>query len=175
MKIMLFRVDNRAFEEGEWIEPSRDYQEWFDCEEKHVLETFLENTRENCTIPRRNALFLFMELKDALLFARRSGQYIYQVQQENVYGRFDMNRLDSILEIIRIGTDKNVIEAMCRQYWHFRKTFAPCIECLTNRAKVVRIICERPEIELFSEEWLQDNSYSVEKSQTYRNLLNRIY
>ena len=169
----LFRVDNRKFAVGDVINPECNYQDAFIEQEKKDLEKILDETK---AIPfsRKNALFLFQELKDALIYSLRTGNYLYAVSCSDGF-RYDMNMLDSILDAINIGIENYQVEAMCHSYWKHKKTHSPCYEVMTQQAQVKAVICETAVFDQFKKEYIACNNFSVEKTSVYRDLFKKLY
>lgn len=169
----LFRVDNREFTVGDIINPECNYQEAFTKQEKKDLESYLDTTK---VIPfsRKDALFLFMELKDALIYSIRKGNYLYVVSCSEGC-RCDMNMLDSILDAINIGIEDCQVEAMCHSYWKHKKTHSPCYEVMTQQARVEAVICGKAVFDLFKSEYIAHDNFLVEKTSVYRDLFKKLY
>ena len=192
MEIFLFRVesgDNPELNQGTVIKPTGQYREYLNnipkgdiIEYKKEMEDTLAKVQGQY---RRNFLFLFFELKDALIFSSKiyhGNAIIYAVSchNHNIVYRGDMNTLDSLTLAMKLGmneTDPDMFDSLCRHYWKRGNTFSPCYEILVNEAKINNIVCDKSECKLFHSEYFAQNSIaflSVERTSIYIQKLNQI-
>lgn len=140
----MYRVDRRQYNIGEIIEPPENsYQnvDGFNID-KEKLELILEEEKPNTiTISRKNGLFIFPELSDAIRFSCvMTDSKIYKVEatpETSFFHRGDMN-LTEVMS--KVNGNDEVLRALAQSYWKSEKTFKPCWEVLLNKVQVSKII-----------------------------------
>lgn len=142
--LSLFRVDKRKFEVGNIIRPNGEYYTHLDAVRRKVEDSL---SRTNSNIERNNILFLFDDIKNALIFWRKIGESanIYEVKLtgEQVLHKADMNYLDVLSLIERELKDDKKLDCFSEKYWGNESgLFSPCYELLVREAKVKKIIVE---------------------------------
>jgi hypothetical protein len=157
--------------------PPSDIKEY-----KTIIEDSLERKGG---VDRRNLLFLFDELKDALIFSCKIYKgnaviYTATVQPDMVLTRGDMNSLDILSYAINCGIyeqNPDVFDLLCLNYCKNGKTFSPCYEYLTKEATILNLICDHNDCKKFYSEYTDSNLMSflsVERSEVYLNTLNKL-
>jgi hypothetical protein len=140
----MYRVDRRQYNIGEIIEPPENsYQnnDSFNID-KEKLELILEEEKPNTiTISRKNGLFIFPELSDAIRFSCiMTDSNIYKVEgtpDTSFFHKGDMN----LTEVMRkINGNEKALRALAQSYWKSEKTFKPCWEVLIDKVQVSKII-----------------------------------
>lgn len=189
--MILFRVEsgNVAYAPQQQIVPSERYREYLNNlpteDHKAVIENTLERISERSD--RKVGLFLFSELKDALIFSSNmyeGSAVIYSVQIDHpneIMHKGDMN----IIDMLKVATEldlhninNGLFERFCHKYWRFGKTFSPCYEFIARRATVQRLICSRDECTEFHQEYKNrdaESFYSAERCLIYRQKIHGIY
>lgn len=130
---------------------------------------------------RRCCLFLFGELKDALIFSSKMFDgnaciYTTNVDVNDVVYKGDMNVLDTLKEAIKLDIHKNypdTFAGFCSHYWKNGYTFSPCYEYIVRQAEIKELICDRDTCRKFHNEYAAD--HSVERSSIYRQKLHEVY
>lgn len=182
--MVLFRVeksDKEILPEGSEIICSGDYENFLNSGEKKAanrlaVENALNESRANPGVNRRETLYLFHELKDALIFASKmfSGNahiYTVSVPPGSCVGRFDMNVVDFVnhaierYEWLRSPETKECIEDLGDFYWKMSSTFTPCYEYLVRNAHVIEMVCDVAECRQFHEEYSNPNAPAFRSSE----------
>lgn len=192
--MILFRVESGEIEEYTpytQIMPTGKYREYLDTiptddnrYSKVVIETTLAKVQG--TDIRLTGLFLFGELKDALIFSSKmyhGNSIIYMVKPSgDVLYKGDMNTLDALTTAINLGlheiSNRDLFEGFCRKYWKHGKTYSPCYEYIVTQATVQRVICTKEECNMFHHEYSDNTAtsfLSVERSSVYRQKINEVY
>lgn len=168
--MQLYRVDKREFNSEDIITPDTDYWQNYESDKK-AFEELLNKYRPSGIPERKDCLFLFVELKDALRFYDRYGGHIYTVQVEGrIFHKGDMNKLDNIWDIWRFTEDENILSATVCEYWKpGTHTFSPAYEILTDKATVIREIAEKSQHDEFRKEFEKYNS--IELTSLYKTLI----
>lgn len=174
---------------GQQILPTGEYRKYLDNinpvndhEFKSIIEDSLKRVQG---YDRRDSLFLFHELKDALIFSSKIFKgyaVIYKVTVEHCHisYRGDMNTLDVLSYAINCGiheSDSEIFDNLCRRYWKCGKTFSPCYEYLVKRAIVLNLLCDTKDCKQFHSEYINNQSetfLSVERTSIYVVKLNEL-
>ncbi len=146
---------------------------------KVTIENNLEKVRDLNI--RSIGLFLFGELKDALIFSSKiyhgnARIYTVAIEEQSIMHIGDMNVLDAITTALQLGLHKNdrdSFDGFCSHYWKKGKTFSPCYEYIVKQAVVQELICTTEECAEFDREYME--STFVEHSNIYRQKLLQIY
>lgn len=186
--MILFRVESRdvAYTPHQQITPSKRYCEYLNNllpeDHKAIIENTLEKVGERPN--RKTGLFLFSELKDALIFSSniyKGDSVIYIVKPNKIIHKGDMNVIDMLkvateLELHHINND--LFKRFCHKYWENNKTFSPCYEFIAESAIVQQQICSIDECVKFHQEYknCQTESFlSVERCQIYQQKIQEAY
>jgi hypothetical protein len=169
----MYRVDRRIFEIDQIITaPDVSYQdqEAFN----NTIENILSDQKPiSININRRNALFIFIELSDAIRFScLMTDSKIYKVtssEDTEIYYRGDMNWTETMQKTI---DNEEVLRLIARLYWTDGcKTFKPCWEVLVNKMKVNSILLDSQQRNQICLDF-RNNASNVESLQFYKqNLL----
>lgn len=196
--MFLYRVeksDKRIISDGSSISSSGDYNSFLNSGNAKAINRLAvedalhqSHANPNPGISRREALYLFHELKDALIYSSKmffGSAHIYtvDVSPNSMIGRYDMNVVDFINHAIghydwsKSSETKECVADLCDFYWKMSSTFSPCYEYLVTNAQVVRMICNPSECLLFHREYT-DNSLpsfrSCERCSIYIQKLNEL-
>lgn len=187
--MVLFRVEGGNVKEyvlHEIIIPTGKYSEYLDgiSEQdpqygKVIIEQALKKVQDSSC--RTTALFLFSELKDALIFSSKiyhgnARIYTVTIEEQSIIHKGDMNVLDAITTAIQLElheNDQDSFDGFCSHYWKNGKTFSPCYEYIVKQAVVQELICTTEECAEFNREYME--STFVEHSNIYRQKLLQIY
>lgn len=191
MKKLLFRVESCVkpeLKQGNIIITTGEYLAYLQQLNEldfHYYKNKIEDTLAKVQgVDRRNYLFLFDELKDALIFSSKVYQgnaRIYTV--ENVKGiqyKGDMNTLDCLSLAIKLAIDEehsDIFDSLCTNYWKNGKTFSPCYEYLVESATIKNIVCTPDDCSKFHLEYSTKENYaflSVERTSIYLKILNHL-
>lgn len=130
-----YRVDKRDFKENDSIEATGEYFSALD-NKRTIVEDLLENYRPKRYISRKEALFLFKGIIDAVKFcSKMHGSHVYLVQPEytNRMHRADMN----IVELIHKLKNPDEKITWAQNYWNGECVIGnPCYEYLVHSAQV---------------------------------------
>ena len=144
--LSLFRVDKRKIKEGDFILPNNEYFSHLAVDRERV-EKSLIRANPNPNIKRENVLFLFDDIKNALIYWQKIGisANLYEVvlEGEPVLHKADMNYLDVLLLIEQKLKDEKLLDKFSEKYWECGfGLFSPCYEILVKKAKVKNVIVE---------------------------------
>jgi hypothetical protein len=183
----LFRVERGTktqFENGQKLFPTGEYREYLANLPAENTSDFKQIIEDSLTrlggFDRRDSLFLFHELKDALIFSSKmykGAAMIYVVQPCGIPQRKDMNMLDMLRYAINCGLhviNPEIFDALCLNYWKDGKTFSPCYEYMANGATVINLLCDTNDCGKFHAEYSNHASpafFSVERTSIYLNKL----
>jgi|GEM_PF-2470699 len=187
--MVLFRVesgDMKEYAPQTQIMPTEKYHKYLDgipqdnnlyC--KVIVENNLEKVQGRNI--RLTGLFLFGELKDALIFSSKiyhgnARIYTVTIEEQSIIHKGDMNVLDAITTAIQLElheNDQDSFDGFCSHYWKKGKTFSPCYEYIVKQAVVQELICNTEECAEFNREYMK--STFVEHSNIYRQKLLQIY
>lgn len=134
-KKYLYRVDRRNYKKQDEIFATGEYFNAL-SQDKIIVENYLEQIRPQHIISRRDALFVFDDIRDAVKFCSKiHGSYIYAVLPRNTEGmhKADMNIVELIHKLK--NHDEQLIWA--RNYWNVECVVGyPCYEYLISSAIV---------------------------------------
>ena len=190
MKIF-FRVESggkEIFPQNHKLLPTGEYKAYINnlpSGDAKEYKTIIESALMRHGVDRRNYLFLFDELKDALIFSSKiykGHAVIYTVTTlpGMVHSRGDMNSLDILSYAINCGINEqnpDVFDLLCLNYWKNGKTFSPCYEYLTKEATVIDLLCTSDDCRKFYTEYTNNQSIaflSVERSNVYLDTLDKL-
>lgn len=172
----MYRVDRRQYNIGDIIEPpDNSYQndDSFNVD-KEKLELILEEEKPNTiTISRKNGLFIFPELSDAIRFSCvMTESKIYKVERipdTSFFHRGDMNLTEVMSKVI--GNDE-VLRALAQSYWKSEKTFKPCWELLIDKVQVSKIIIgDNENRKMLCADFKMKAEQNIEKLRFYAEML----
>ena len=175
---MFFRVDKRDFKVSEIIPPNpENYQDTANfSNDKKIIESIFEENKPDHICSRRDCLFLFQELYDAIKFwiKLKGGKlYLVEVEEADFILKSDM----IYTEIIKnLTLPQNIDEAkeIVKKYWSGGlPTFKNCWEVMVRKAKVIKLLCVDEEVRLNSKK--QYSKLIVEDIDIYRNILFDLY
>ena len=178
----LFRVDERGFQVGDTIEPQGDYQERMGEEQQRIEWSLTRTRRIGGGVQRKNCLFLFDDIKNALIFwyKKKGKANLYRLSvQDEIIHRGDMNYLDLLNEIARNtkeDDDQHILDTYSKRYWdHNFATASPCYELLFPKAIVEEVVVEgnSKEAKMLCCE-IRDKVY-VQLTKLYKSLVNMYY
>lgn len=194
--MFLYRVEKSEkgiISDGSEISSSGGYNSFLNsgdvqANNRLAVEDALIQSRVNPSVNRREALYLFHELKDALIFSSKmfSGNariYIVDVPHGSMIGRYDMNVVDFInhaverYEWLRNPETSECVEDLCDFYWKMSSTFTPCYEYLVRNAQVVKMICDLTDCVQFHREYSDSRVLSFrscERCSIYVQKLNEL-
>ena len=137
----MYRVDRRDFKVNDKITPPENsYQNDvnFNASVENIIS---EQKPKELIADRKNNLFIFTELSDAIRFScRMTNSKIYKVKQtpDTIrHHRGDMNWTEIIAKLNGNDIAQRQIADF---YWNECKTFKPCWEVLVNEMQVVSLI-----------------------------------
>ena len=132
-----FRVDRRNSTSNAILTPTGEYVKCLNSERKDI-EDILERYRPRHILARRNALFVFKNLWDAIKFCSKvKDSYVYEVYPTSIEGMHmaDMNIVE-FMHKCKCAYEKKM---WGRRYWDVECAVGhPCVECLVASAKVIR-------------------------------------
>lgn len=153
--MFLFRVESGdvLYNLDQIIEPTggyKKYLEQMDDSPEKEYKTIIEKSLERVQgYDRKNFLFLFAELKYALIFSSKiykgnANIYTTSIDPFDTIYCGDMNVLDTLTLAINLGIYKDDIStfnAICCHYWKRGKTFSPCYEYIVKKAHIINQLC----------------------------------
>ena len=173
------------------IKSSGRYSEYLQQEDeaaklKCAIENMLDKLKGEILCNRRDYLFAFGELKDALIFSSniyKGKAKIYSItsQPDSCTYKGDMNLIDlyNIIGVDNLDKNENkLLENLCKGYWMHCRTHSPCYEYLLKNATVESLVCSEEECIKFYKEYTCTESYSflsVERSSVYQTKLKEFY
>ena len=187
MKLFRVEASENELDIDSTIKSSGRYSEYLQQEGevvklKYAIEDALDECNSDGEFRRRNCLFAFGELKDALIFS--SNMYkgkakIYSIasQPDSCIYRGDMNLIDlyNIIGVDNLDKNENkLLENLCKGYWKHCRTHSPCYEYLLKNATVESLVCSEEECIKFHKEYTCTEAYSflsVERNSVYQNKL----
>lgn len=182
-KIPLFRVDPTHYKIGDIITPMGNYQEKIGIEQQRIEDSLSRTSLLNSGVQRKSCVFLFDDLKNALLFLKnktpKANLYKVSVRPEDFLYKGDMNYLDFLLEIVRNTKeedDKQILDLYTKKYWEVGFGCAsPCYELLVKKATIEERVmaANSEESQRFYLEFNKD-SY-VHLTNTYKALVGKYY
>lgn len=189
---LLFRVEsseNSELKQEDTIAATgryRVYLQELDDSNPHFYKNIIENTLTKVQgVDRRDYLFLFDELKDALIFSSKIHKgnariYLVDVNAADIQYKGDMNALDCLSVAINLGINDDhpdYFDSLCRNYWKCGKTFSPCYEYLVRHATMKEVICNQDDCLKFHSEYSERSNYaflSIERTNIYLEKLNKL-
>lgn len=175
------------------IKSSGRYSEYLQQEDeaaklKCAIEDALDECNPNGRFRRRDCLFVFEELKDALIFSaniHRGNALIYEVSAScpDILHKGDMNLLDLLSISFKDEKAEDNIELLkniCGKYWGKQnRTHSPCFEYLLNQAKVEKLLCSAGECLSFHNEYKNCQCgyplRPIEQSSVYQSKMKEYY
>lgn len=143
-KKCFYRVDKRECKINDSIEATGEYFSALD-NKRTTIEYLLENYRPERLISRQEALFVFNDIKDAVMFCSKiQGSYVYLVQPiyTNNMHRADMN----IVELLYKLQNQDEKITWAKNYWNGESIIgSPCYEYLFYSAKVIKRLLSHDE------------------------------
>lgn len=175
----LFRVDARIFDSGDIIVPQSNYQAQMD-EHQLRIEASLTRTRTDNKVERKHCIFLFDDIKNALLFwSKKQGKanvYKVEVKGKDFVHKGDMNYLDFLMEVARNTEDEQVLDSYTKKYWEDGfGCIAPCYELMVKETVVQKVLLDgNSEYARKLCEEIKKVKY-VQCTNTYKVLVNKLY
>lgn len=153
-----------------------------------IIEDSLDATNNIGGFIRRDCLFAFGELKDALIFSAniyRGNAQIYGVSASwgSILHKGDMNLLDLLAMSVENNNGEDCIKMLkvyCVKYWDkMSRTHSPCFEYLLKDANVEKLICTVKDCKRFYKEYKECQcgylSLSTEQTNVYVSKINEVY
>lgn len=175
----LFRVDDRYFKPSDVITPQGSCQAQMD---KHQLriEASLKRTCTKNKIERKDCVFLFDDIKNALLFwskeSKKANIYKVGIKYEDIIFKGDMNYLDFLMEVARNTEDEQVLDSYTKKYWENGfGCISPCYELMVKKAVVQEVLLDgNSEYARKLREEIKKVKY-VQCTNAYKVLVNKLY
>jgi len=143
----MYRVDKRIFNIGDPITPTNDsYQNKADF--NPTIERILsEQLPPNKKADRRQGLFIFIELSDAIRFACNiTNSKIYKVKSLSDTTSFHKGDMNWTEVMYKFPDNETILRQLANFYWADGcKTFKPCWEVIVNKMQVVEVIVRNEE------------------------------
>lgn len=179
----LFRVDSYQYKSGDTILPKGTYQAGMDEARQRIEESLARTNTLESGVQRKDCVFLFDDLKNALLFFKnkteKANLYKVIIDFSDFVYKGDINYLDFLLEVVhntRGEDDKLILDAYAKKYWEvgFGCT-SPCYELLSKKATVEELVIAANSVEAqrFCLE-IKTNIY-VHITDTYKALVEKYY
>ena len=179
----LFRVDSYQYKSGDTILPKGTYQAGMDEARQRIEESLARTNTLESGVQRKDCVFLFDDLKNALLFFKnkteKANLYKVIIDSHDFVYKGDMNYLDFLLEVVhntRGEDDKLILDAYAKKYWKVGFGCAsPCYELLFKKATVEELVIAASSVEAqhFYLE-IKTNLY-VHITDTYKALVEKYY
>lgn len=166
MKKYAYRVDSQFLSDGEIITPNGKYWEHLDEKQKSIEECFEQN-RKCCDISRKEALFLFEDITNAIFFCSEKSEsflYLAEIESKNCFFRADMNLIDYC------SISMSEQEKLVGKYWNGEKLVGiPCHEFLAKEAKIIRKLTSSEECRKLVKMFESDNKCYINQINTILN------
>lgn len=151
-----------------------------------IIEDCTNETNNTESLIRRDCLFAFHELKDALIFSSniyKGNAKIYSItiNSDSCIHRGDMNLIDLLNIIGTNNIDESAnkfLKKLCKGYWDSRHTHSHCYEYILKSATVESIVCDEGECVKFHNEYTCTTScsfLSVERCSIYQAKIKEVY